>query len=185
MSSSVQPHQIESELQSVLNSKTFTKTPNLARLLQYVCVKSFEGHACDLKEYNIGVEALGRPPDFDPASSSIVRVEFFRLREKLKKYYETEGKNDSVAIILEPGSYAPQFVPASETQTEPAGDGSSLPEAGVEHPQTEAAEGGQLALASLISGPLQKQARLLPGKMGTLGGVGFRLSVIGIVLLVL
>lgn len=185
MSSSVQPHQRESELQSVLNSKTFTKTPNLARLLQYVCNKSFEGHACDLKEYNIGVEALGRPPEFDPASSSIVRVEFFRLREKLKKYYETEGKNDSVAIILEPGSYAPRFVPAPETQTEPAGEANPLPQAVEEPPCEEVAESGQLAIATLNISPLQERVPALPGRLGPLGGIGLRASVIGIILLVL
>jgi hypothetical protein len=42
--------------------------------------------------------------------SSIVRVEAHRLREKLSKYYEGEGEEDPLKIVLEPGNYAPHFV---------------------------------------------------------------------------
>ncbi|MFB3921776.1 MAG: malectin domain-containing carbohydrate-binding protein [Terriglobia bacterium] len=98
-------------LEAVLASQIFSKSQSLARLLSYICGKYFDGRACDLKEYNIGVEALGRPPDFDPTSNSVVRVELHRLRDKLKKYYETEGVRDPVAVVLEPGKYAPHFSP--------------------------------------------------------------------------
>ncbi|HEV2349836.1 MAG TPA: malectin domain-containing carbohydrate-binding protein [Terriglobia bacterium] len=185
MSSSVQPQQREFELQSVLSSKTFTKTPNLARLLQYVCNKSFEGRAGDLKEYNIGVEALGRPPEFDPTNSSIVRVEFYRLREKLKKYYETEGRNDAITILLEPGSYAPQFVPALEIQMDSARDGTALPQASLERPLIERAEGGQLAIAPLEVGPLRERVPALPDRVRPLSGFGLRMTVLAIILVVL
>jgi hypothetical protein len=70
-----------------------------------------EGKSEELKEYTIGVEALGRSPDFDPTTNSIVRVELHRLREKLNKYFETEGNNDPVVIRLQPGSHIPQFLP--------------------------------------------------------------------------
>jgi malectin (di-glucose binding ER protein) len=185
MSNLVQPQERESELQSVLNSKTFTKTPSLARLLQYVCNKSFEGHGGDLKEYNIGVEALGRPPEFDPTNNSIVRVEFYRLREKLKKYYETEGRNDTVAIILEPGNYTPQFVPAPEIQSESARQGIDLLQASAERPPEEGSETGQLALAALNVVPLQERAPALPGRVRPRSGVGLRVSLMAIILLAL
>lgn len=103
--------QERAELNSVLSSTTFPKSPNLARLLQFLCLKYFEGKSAELKEYNIGVEAFGRPPAFDPTTNSIVRVELHRLREKLNKYFETEGSNDPVVIRLQPGSYVPQFLP--------------------------------------------------------------------------
>ncbi|HLY63395.1 MAG TPA: malectin domain-containing carbohydrate-binding protein [Terriglobia bacterium] len=166
-----------------MNSKTFTKTPNLARLLQYVCNKTFEGQAGDLKEYNIGVEALGRPPEFDPTSSSIVRVEFFRLREKLKKYYETEGRNDAIAIILEPGSYAPQFVPTPEVQMEVAHQSPVLLPASSEPPPEVGAEGSQLAIAPMHPGALVEPASALPGRAHQFGGVGLPVSLIAIILL--
>lgn len=97
------------ELENVLSSGLFTKSQNLAKLLSYVCNQYFEGHADDLKEYQIAVEALGRPPDFDPALSPIVRVEMHRLRGKLKKYYESDGVDHPIFIKLEAGSYSPRF----------------------------------------------------------------------------
>ena len=108
----------KAELEAVLASQTFAKSQSLARLLSYICAKYFDGHAGDLKEYNIGVEALGRPADFDPTSNSIVRVELHRLREKLKKYYETEGSQDPFVIVLEPGKYAPHLLAREEVPTQ-------------------------------------------------------------------
>ena len=100
----------KAELKKVLASPTFTKSPNLCRLLEYLCSKRLEGSGQELNEYSIAVEALGRGADFDPGTSSIVRVEAHRLREKLGRYYEGEGADHTVLIQLEPGSYAPQFV---------------------------------------------------------------------------
>jgi hypothetical protein len=97
------------ELATLLASATFQKSPNLARLLEYICTKYFEGTVGELKEYNIGVEALGRPSEFDPATNSIVRVEVHRLREKLKRFYETEGCGHEPMISLQVGHYVPEF----------------------------------------------------------------------------
>ncbi len=100
----------QAELASVISSETFLKSPNLTKLLEYICQKYFQGEAGDLKEYNIAVEGFGRSPDFDPAVNSIVRVEVRRLRERLKKYYEAEGATHRLMITLEVGSYVPHFV---------------------------------------------------------------------------
>jgi hypothetical protein len=125
MSRSLSRDEEQAELQAVLASEALVKSPNLARLLTYLCGKYFDGRACDLKEYNIGVEALGRPTDFDPASSSIVRVELHRLREKLKRHYETQGFHDGVVIVLEPGKYTPRFLPRSEVPAQFAPQGTA------------------------------------------------------------
>jgi hypothetical protein len=104
-------HQAEmSELEAVLSSDIFVKSPSLTRLLSYICNKYFEGCSADSKEYNIGVEAMGKQPDFDPAMNSVVRVEVHRLRQKLKKYYETEGAQHTLEITLPVGHYVPQFI---------------------------------------------------------------------------
>jgi hypothetical protein len=133
MSHQLKEHLERDELQLILSSGLLAKSPNLEKLLSYICEKHWEGKSDQLKEYNLGVEALGRPTDFDPAASAIVRVEIHRLREKLKKYYENGGANHRVAIVLPPGHYVPQFisrqadVPAqgdhegSATQLQPAG----------------------------------------------------------------
>ena len=68
------------ELDAVLNSGIFSRAPNLASFLKYVCERHFEGEFEGVKEYCIAIGALGRPPDFDQKKDSIVRVEAHRLR---------------------------------------------------------------------------------------------------------
>ena len=102
--------QEKDELQSVLASGIFNRAPNLAHVLSYVCEKYFEGAAEQIKEYNIAVEALGRPAVFDQKRDSIVRVEAHRLRKRLREYYEAEGADHRVRIDIPPGQYAPHFV---------------------------------------------------------------------------
>ena len=98
------------ELDAVLASGIFHRAPNLALLLTYVCRKYFEGAADEIKEYNIAVEALSRPPEFDQKRDSIVRVEAHRLRKRLKEYYAGPGAGHEIHIEIPPGQYAPRFV---------------------------------------------------------------------------
>jgi len=98
------------ELQAVLDSGIFNRAPNLANVLTYVCAKYFEGAGEQIKEYNIAVEALGRPAEFDQRRDSIVRVEAHRLRKRLRDFYEAEGASHSVRIEIPSGQYAPQFL---------------------------------------------------------------------------
>jgi hypothetical protein len=98
------------ELESVLSSGIFDRAPNLANVLTYICEKYFEGAAEQIKEYNVAVEALGRPAEFDQKHNSIVRVEAHRLRKRLREYYESEGASHRVLIHIPCGQYAPQFV---------------------------------------------------------------------------
>jgi hypothetical protein len=98
------------ELQEILASGVFDRSPMLAQLLKYVCTKYFEGGANSIKEYSIAVDVLGRSSDFDPKKDSVIRVQFHRLREKLNEYYSTQGANHAVRIVIPHGHYAPQFV---------------------------------------------------------------------------
>src|SRR5438270_13351967 len=109
-----------SELASVLNSGIFNRAPNLALVLRYVCSEYFKHGAEQLKEYNIAVEGLGRPPEFDPRADSIVRVEAHLLRKRLKEYYGTEGSGHSVQIEIPSGQYAPRFVHLDPGNCDPA-----------------------------------------------------------------
>jgi hypothetical protein len=99
------------ELQAVLDSGIFNRAPNLAHVLTYVCTQYFEGAAEQIKEYNIAVEALGRPAVFDQKRDSIVRVEAHRLRKRLREYYEADGADHTIRIEIPPGQYAPVFLP--------------------------------------------------------------------------
>ena len=165
MSQSATRQQEKAELDAVFASGTFAKSQNLARLLKYLCGKYFEGHAGDLKEFNIGVEALGRLADFDPTSNSIVRVELFRLRERLRKYYETEGLHDPVVIVLKPGNYTPQFLTRSEYGAQLAPQPAEAAAESQEHPEagTKVAE-PTVVDASAPPGPVAAQTS--PGLAG-------------------
>src|SRR5579872_671443 len=124
MTSTGEFEQERSELARLLDAGIFNRAPNLALVLNYVCSKYFERVGDQIKEYNIAVEALGRPAEFDPRADSIVRVEAHRLRKRLKEYYEVEGAGHAVQIEIPSGQYAPRFVflnpaPAGAAAVEP------------------------------------------------------------------
>jgi hypothetical protein len=100
----------KAELDRVLSSGIFDRSPGLAQLLTYVCGKYFQGTAAEIKEYNIAVEALGRPASFDQKRDSIVRVQFHRLRDRLNEYYQADASNRAVRIEIPQGQYIPHFV---------------------------------------------------------------------------
>jgi hypothetical protein len=94
-----------------MQSAAFSRSPRLARLLRYLCEKSFAGEADTIREYSIAVEVLERPAEFDSSEDAIARVEVHRLRKKLREYYATEGAAAKVVITIPSGRYAPEFVP--------------------------------------------------------------------------
>src|SRR5882724_8939886 len=111
------------ELELVLASTLFVRSPRLSRLLQYLCTKYFEGATEEVKEYQIGVEVLGRPATFDPAEDAAARVEAHRLRKRLREFYETEGRSHTLRIEVPLGHYAVAFRPiTAEPPTEAGQD---------------------------------------------------------------
>ena len=119
----------KAELEAVLASNLFVRTPSLANLLSYLCQKYFQGEADLLKEYTIGVEAFGRAPDFDKKEDSIVRVEIRRLREKLRQYYETEGADRPIRLTIPVGHYVPVFTQNGAAPPQSCTDSSAPAEA--------------------------------------------------------
>ena len=81
------------------------------------CVSSRVSDASAIKAYTIGVEALGRSPDFDADKDSIVRVEAVRLRNALDKYYQSNKNKNEVRIGLPVGAYIPTFERLSATDS--------------------------------------------------------------------
>jgi len=99
------------QVRRVILSATFRNAATLKLLLQFLADKTLGSSTESLKEYTIGVEALGRKPDFDPKVDTIVRVQSHRLRLRLKEYYEAEGSKDPILIQLPKGHYVPTFEP--------------------------------------------------------------------------
>jgi hypothetical protein len=102
-------NECELQVQRVLQSAGFHNASMLRQLLRYLAQKAFDPSAESLKEYTIGVEALGRPLDFDPKADPIVRVQIHRLRQKLKEYYDADGLHDGIVIEIPKGQYLPLF----------------------------------------------------------------------------
>lgn len=97
------------QLERIISSSAFSCAPRLSSLLRYIVTETLAGRGDQLKEYRLGVEALGRASSFDPRLDSIVRVEASKLRSRLAAYYKEAGANDAVLIELPRGSYAVQI----------------------------------------------------------------------------
>jgi Tol biopolymer transport system component len=115
---------IEAQLSRILASPTFSKADRATRFLRFAVRQYLEGRSSELKEYVVGVEVLGRKPDFDPRVDTIVRAEAQRLRTRLDEYYAAAGKHDSIRISIPKGTYVPSFelnggVPEGMTVPEP------------------------------------------------------------------
>jgi hypothetical protein len=106
----------------------------LQQLLRYLVQKTFDPSTEALKEYTIGIEALGRPLDFDPKADPIVRVQIHRLRQKLKEYYDSDGHHDSIKIEIPKGQYLPAFEFSGSVATLAGGNGSFVGDAVLPHP---------------------------------------------------
>jgi hypothetical protein len=100
---------IRGQLLRILDSPVFVHSHRLSRFLRFTVETTLAGQADILKEYVIGTEVYDRRPPYHPSADSIVRSEARRLRNKLKQYYESAGKDDSVFIYYRPGGYVPVF----------------------------------------------------------------------------
>ena len=119
------------ELDWLLTSGVLGRSGNLARVLKYICEEHFAGRT-QIKEYTIATEALGRRPDFDPNSDTIVRVTVHSLRKRLLEVYQNEGAERPLRLVVPPGHYDPCFV-ATPTPTAVADhDGERAPAAQLE-----------------------------------------------------
>ncbi|MGQ0457401.1 MAG: tetratricopeptide repeat protein [Hyphomicrobium sp.] len=98
---------VRAQLERILKSGAFSQSQRRQRFLEYIVAETLAGRGDRLKGYAIAVEVFERAEDFDPNIDPIVRVEAGRLRDKLREYYETGGREDSVRIELPKGSYVP------------------------------------------------------------------------------
>ena len=90
----------------VLQSGTFRNAPSSRRLLKYLTDHFLAGDSEQLKEYTIGVDAFGKPADYDPRLDSTVRIQIGRLRQKLAEYYREEGKGEAFLVDLPKGRFS-------------------------------------------------------------------------------
>jgi len=71
-------------------------SPRRCRLLKYLVERAIAGEP--VKEYSIGVDVFGKPPDYDPRIDPAVRVEVGRMKARLAEYYAGEGNANPARI---------------------------------------------------------------------------------------
>jgi hypothetical protein len=106
----------ERELRALLQSGLVRENTDLHALLSYLGKKALE-NGDSLKEYTIGVEALGKPNDYDPRLDPTVRVDISKLRAKLREYYQNEGAARAVHLEIPRGAYHLGFVRGPQAPT--------------------------------------------------------------------
>ena len=116
---------VSSQLEKILTSSTFIRSKRLGRFLRFTVEQCLDGRQNALKEYLVGVEVFNKMESFDPRIDSIVRVEARRLRSKLERYYQTEGREDDVVIQFRKGSYVPLLLTREQLKTLGLGDEST------------------------------------------------------------
>ena len=131
MTSQVLPSKAEKELAlaEVLESQSFARSEQLKNFLRFVCELEISGRAAEIKEYSIGIVALGRSEGYSPANDSSVRRRAFELRAKLEELYQTELTTCQVQIKIPKGSYVPiyRFRQEALSQAVPLPPISSIP----------------------------------------------------------
>jgi len=103
----LEPESIYREMEKILRSRTFRRAAGQRNFLRYAVTEALEGRGHLLKEYSIG--SCLRGESFDPRVDSIVRTEARKLRARLARYFDSEGKTDPVRIQFPVGRYVPVF----------------------------------------------------------------------------
>ncbi len=100
---------IRSQLDRILNSRSFEGVERLKRFFAFIVTETLEGRGDQLKEFVVGEYAFEKGASFDPRNDPIVRVQARRLRARLARYYLEEGQSDETVIELPKGGYVPLF----------------------------------------------------------------------------
>ena len=96
---------ISQSLEKLLGSKTFSKSGINKELLNYLVACTLKGE--NPKEFQIANDVFGKKADQQKEIN--IRVYIFNLRNKLKEYYKTEGREDPVILHIPKGKYTVEF----------------------------------------------------------------------------
>jgi len=100
---------VEEQLRRIHDSRQFKRSRRYFEFLNYVVLKTLQGHQDELKERTIGIEALGRAPEYDLNEDPVVRVIAGEVRKRLAQYYYEPDHQRELRIEIPTGSYRPEF----------------------------------------------------------------------------
>ncbi len=100
--------EILAQLELVLGSDEFRKSPRLRKFLKYVVEQTLTSGAEFIRSYVIAVEVFDKGSSFDPGDPYVRNIA--RLtRVALRNYYQDKGEQDPVRIDVPPGNYIATF----------------------------------------------------------------------------
>jgi len=113
-----EPAAIRAQLQRLLAHPLFTHSKRYPVLLAYAVEQTLLGHAANLKERTIGIEAFRRQPDYDANADPVVRTTAAEVRKRLIQYYYDPSHTGELIIEFSAGSYVPAFRPPNLQKAE-------------------------------------------------------------------
>jgi Beta xylosidase C-terminal Concanavalin A-like domain len=111
--------ELRGEIRKILESPGFAGARQLQAFLSYASEAVFAGR-CSIEQAEIAREVLGRGDDFNPLDDPSVRKIASLLRQRLQRYYETDGATDPVIVSLPLRSYLPAFQLRDQPEPPPA-----------------------------------------------------------------
>jgi len=93
----------------VASSKRLSKSDLMPKFLLYVCEQWLLGNVQDITEQRIGTQIFHRAADYNPGEDNIVRSYARMLRKRLDEYFEGEGRDEPMRIVIPRGGYVPVF----------------------------------------------------------------------------
>lgn len=98
-------------LARIFSSTHFAHAYSLRRILEFIVAETPEPDSTAPKEYDIAVRALLRPDSFDPKTDPIIRVSMTGIRDRLRSYFENEGRHEPVRMSIPKGQYRASYEP--------------------------------------------------------------------------
>ncbi|MCC6291651.1 MAG: hypothetical protein IT164_03290 [Bryobacterales bacterium] len=102
----------------ICSSPHLARSTRLKELLHYVCRRSWNEGAEEIREHELGVGVFQRPPQYDSTQDTIVRVQASQLRKRLERYFAEEGRDEQLILEVSRGSYLPVVYGRSGAQPE-------------------------------------------------------------------
>src|ERR1700733_14667084 len=94
-------------VQRIIASEPFQRTSRLRDFLLYVVDRKLADSPGEVTETIVGHRVFGRSPTYNTGEDSIVRTEARVLRQRLERYFSTEGADEPIVLDIPKGSYLP------------------------------------------------------------------------------
>ncbi|MDW7693013.1 helix-turn-helix domain-containing protein [Flammeovirgaceae bacterium SG7u.111] len=102
---------VKEALDRICSHRLFANSPTHTDLLKYLVEKEFNKE--EVNEVIVGIDLYGIDYS-ENRSNSTVRSYMYKLRQKLAKYYDEEGRNEPIVFTIDKGQYHLSFLSADE-----------------------------------------------------------------------